>query len=124
MPGTRPGMTKVYLAQIEGKSSFACVDAFAMMRVEGERDHGAAAATELRILRQGSAAVGDRCADLLLRMHVLRGLRGKQAIQRLPELRRRFRAAADPPVEGVAAWRVRDQARAVGQAGASEVQPR
>src|SRR6476620_7298614 len=54
-------------------------------------------------------------------MHVLHGLRRKQAAQRLPELRRRLCAAADPPLEGMAAGRMRCQACAVGQARASEV---
>jgi hypothetical protein len=36
-------------------------------------------------------------------MHVLRRLRRQRAVQRLPELRRRFRAAADPPGDRMAA---------------------
>src|ERR1700722_14796727 len=54
-------------------------------------------------------------------MHVLRGLRGEQARQRLPELRRRFRGAPDPARERMAAGRMRHQARAVGQARTSEI---
>ena len=88
------------------------------------RHHGAATSAELRILRQGPAAERDGRADLFLRMHVLRGLRGEQAAQCLPELRRRLCAAADPARDGAAAGRVRHQAAAVGQARASEIQPR
>src|SRR6188508_1740364 len=84
--------------------------------------HGPATPPELRILRQGPAALGDGGAHLLLRMHVLRRLRGDETRQCLPELRRRFRAAADPPVKGMAQWRVRDKTSAIGQARASEVQ--
>ena len=47
-----------------------------------------------------------------------------QARQCLPELRRRLCAAPDPARAGMAAGRVRDQAGAVRQAGAFEVQPR
>src|ERR1700761_9110025 len=57
-------------------------------------------------------------------MYLLRGLRRDQAVQRLPELRGRLRAAADPTREGVAAGRVRCEAGAIRQAGASELQPR
>ncbi len=40
-----------------------------------------------------------------------------------PELRRRFCTAADPPCKTVAARRVHAGATAIGQTGASEVQP-
>src|ERR1700676_816008 len=84
--------------------------------------HGTATPTELRILRQGPAAERDGGADMHLRMHLLRGLRRDQAAQRLPELRRRFRAAADPACQGMAARRLRHQAGALGQTRASEIQ--
>src|SRR3954465_11693878 len=56
-------------------------------------------------------------------MHVLRRLRGDEALQRLPELRRRFCAATDQANAAMATGRVHEQPGAVGQAGASEVQP-
>jgi hypothetical protein len=43
-------------------------------------------------------------------MHVLRRLRRQRAVQRLPELRRRVRAATDPPGDRMAAGTVRRQA--------------
>src|SRR5689334_5380083 len=54
-------------------------------------------------------------------MHVLRGLRGDQAAERLSELRRRFCAAADPADEGVAHRRLHGETSAVRQARASEI---
>jgi hypothetical protein len=80
-------------------------------------DHGFATPTELRILRQGSPAACCGSAHLLLRMHVLRGLRREQAAQRMPELRRRFCRAADPACKGMAPL-VRREASTVGQARA------
>src|SRR5206468_9571205 len=59
-----------------------------------------------------------------LRMHILRGLRRDETVQRLPQLRRRLCPAPDPPRTGMAAGRVHDQADTVGPARASEVQPR
>src|ERR1700694_3299713 len=56
-------------------------------------------------------------------MHVLCGLRRDEALQRLPELRRRFCTTPDPPDAGMAAGCVHDQAGTVGQAGASEGKP-
>src|SRR3954464_9068627 len=56
-------------------------------------------------------------------MHLLRGLRGDETLQRLPELRRRLCAAPDQANAGMATGRVHDEAGTVGQAGASEVQP-
>ena len=80
------------MAQFEGNSSFAfrgsiCDDGPEISITRD--DHGAATPAELRILRQGPAAERGGRADLFLRMHVLRGLRGEQAAQCLPELRRR-----------------------------------
>src|ERR1700751_4925659 len=57
-------------------------------------------------------------------MHLLRRLRGDKALQRLPELRRRIFAAADPPSTRMASGSLRGQAGAVGQAGASEISAR
>src|SRR6185437_8943889 len=54
-------------------------------------------------------------------MHLLRGLRGDQAIQCLPELRRRLCASADQAFEGVATGRERGQASALGQAREAEI---
>src|SRR3954454_18648000 len=56
-------------------------------------------------------------------MHVLCGLRGDETLQRLAELRRRFCATPDQANAAMATGRVHDQPGAVGQAGASEVQP-
>src|SRR6202035_5807092 len=86
------------VAEIEGDSPFESGVRFAMIRLTStSRDHhGAATSAELRILRQGSAAAFDRSAHLLLRMHVLCGLRRDQALQCVPKLRRRFCTAADP----------------------------
>jgi hypothetical protein len=69
------------MAEIEGDLSFALRVCFAMIRLaQTSRDHhGAAASAELRILRQGPAAELDGSAHLLLRVHVLCGLRRKQA---------------------------------------------
>src|SRR4051812_22251098 len=57
-------------------------------------------------------------------MHVLRGLCRDQAAQCMSELRRRFYAAADQAGDGMAAGTNRCEAAALGQAGASVVQPR
>src|SRR6516164_10760305 len=57
-------------------------------------------------------------------MHLLRRLRRDQACQCLPELRRRLRAAPDPPCARMAGWRMRRQASAVGQARAFEIHAR
>src|ERR1700761_3962082 len=54
-------------------------------------------------------------------MHLLRGLRRVKTAECLPELRRRLCAAPDPAGKGMAGRRVRDQARAVGQARAPEI---
>src|SRR5262249_25877387 len=92
---------------------------------ESERDHhGPAIAPELRILRQGPAAISDRRAHLLLRMHLLCRLRGDKTRQRLPELRRRLCATPDPPRSGMARRCVHGKTSAIGQARASEVQSR
>jgi hypothetical protein len=48
----------------------------------------ACASTKLRMLQQGFAAGGDRRGDLLVRMHLLPGLRRHQARRPLPQLRR------------------------------------
>src|SRR6266704_1462796 len=89
-----------------------------ILLAQTSRDHdGAATPAELRILRQGPAAGFHRSAHLLLRVHVLRGLRREQTRQCLPELRRWFRPAANPAGEGVAARIVGCEAAAVGQAG-------
>ena len=88
-----------------------------------ENERGAGASAELRILRPGPAASGHRGADLHLRMHVLRGLRRDQAVQRLPELRRRLCAAADPPGRGMASRPLRRQASRLGQARSPVAQP-
>src|SRR4051812_2084970 len=56
-------------------------------------------------------------------MHLLCGLRGDETLERLPELRRRFCAAPDKANAAMATGRVHEQPGAVGQAGASEVQP-
>ncbi len=53
--------------------------------------------SQLRMLRQGSAAGSARRDDLHLRMHLLRRLRGRRVRRRLPELRRRIFAAPGPP---------------------------
>src|SRR6266446_8868289 len=86
--------------------------------------HGAATPAELRILRQGPAAGLDGSAHLLLRVHVLRGLRREQTPQCVPELRWWFCPAANPAGQGVAAWTIGGEAVAVGQAGASVLQSR
>jgi hypothetical protein len=87
-------------------------------------DNGAATPAELRILRQGPAAECNGSANLLLRMHVLCGLRGDQARQRLSELRRRVCATTDPARDRTAARSVRREAPAVGQAGTPQIQSR
>src|SRR4051794_35869281 len=111
------------MAQFEGNSSFAfCCRSANIDRYIPRDNDGAATPAELRILRQGPAAECCGRADLFLRMHVLRGLRGDQAAQCLPELRRRVCAAADPACDRTAAPRVRDEAAAVGQARAFEIQ--
>src|SRR5438445_182577 len=56
-------------------------------------------------------------------MHVLCGVRRDEAVERLPELRRRFCATPDPADAAMAAGRLRDGTPAVGQACAPEVQP-
>src|SRR5262249_4120528 len=48
----------------------------------------------LRMLRQGSAAIGRRRDDLCLRVHLLPRLRRDPSQRRLPQLRRQFRTAA------------------------------
>jgi hypothetical protein len=63
-------------------------------------------------------------ADLLLRVHVLRGLRGDKTPQCMPELRRRLCAEADPAGAGMAAGINSCAAAAVGQACSSVVQRR
>jgi hypothetical protein len=87
-------------------------------------DHGAATPAELRILRQGSATECDGSAHLLVRVHVLRGLRRGQAAQCLPELRRRIRAAPDPARAGMAARIISCEAAAIGPAGPPVLWPR
>ena len=87
-------------------------------------DHGAAATAELRILRQGFAAISDGSAHLFLRMHVLRRLRRDQAAQCLPELRRRLCPKADPSLKGMAPRCFGWKTSAVGQARAFIVQSR
>ena len=87
-------------------------------------NHGAAAATELRILRQGPAAECARCAHLLLRMHLLRRLRRNKTLQRLPQLRRRLCAATDQPIEAMAAGRLRRESTAIGKARVPEIRAR
>src|SRR3982074_3391551 len=100
------------MAQIEGNSSFAFPARFAIIEASQNLrdDHGTATTTELRILRQGPPAECDGGADMHLRMHVLRGLRRDQASQCVPELRRRFRAAADQAFTAMAARGLRDPA--------------
>ena len=75
----------------------------------------AGTAPDLRALQHGFAAGLDRGAHLQLRVHLLLGVRGGRAAERLPQLRRRLRAAADP---SGAARRWRGEAR-VGQRPAS-----
>src|SRR5262245_60112508 len=67
-----------------------------MQTPNGWRNHHAGATPELRMLRQGSAACGDGCDDLHLRVHLLPRLCGDAAWRPLPELRWQFREAADP----------------------------
>src|SRR5689334_20668470 len=86
-----------------------------------ENRDGPAIAPQLRILRQGPATAVDGGANLLVRMHLLRGLRGDEAAQCLPELRRRLRAPADQAIEGMAIGRVRGQASTLGQAREAEI---
>src|SRR5258706_15772305 len=80
--------------------------------------HGAATPAELRILRQGPAAAFHGSAHLLLRVHILRGLRREQTRQRLPKLRRWFCPAADPARQGVGGGVICCEAATVGQARA------
>lgn len=63
---------------------------------------GARAAAELRVLRCRPAAGVDCGADLHLRVHLLRRVRRDEAGERVPELRRRFRAPAHPACQRVA----------------------
>ena len=120
-----PGMTTT-MTEIEGDSPFESPVRFAMIALIQPRRGGDGAATpaELRILRQGPAAGRNGRADLQLRVHVLRGLRRDQAAQCLPELRRRFRAAADPARERMAARAIGREATSFGQACSSQLQPR
>ena len=60
------------------------------------RNHNAAAQAKLRMLRCRPCARLTRGAHLLVRVHVLRLLRGKQARRSMSELRRRVRSTADP----------------------------
>ena len=60
----------------------------------------------------------DRGADLHLRVHLLRRLRRARASERLPQLRRRLRAAADPAGDGVAARPLAGRAPGVARARA------
>src|SRR5262245_12946889 len=76
------------------------------------------------MLRPRPAARLHERADLLLRVHVLRGLRRERAAQRLPELRRRLRAAADPAGDRMAGRTLRREAAAVGETPLVVVQPR
>src|SRR3954469_8202836 len=112
------------MARIEGNTPFAFACGFAMVHLASTQrdDHGAATSTELRVLRQGSAAECDGRADLFIGMYVLRGLRREQAAQCVRELRRRLRAAADPPGHRMAARTIDRKAATVGQARASFVQ--
>src|ERR1700724_4082950 len=50
----------------------------------------------LRVLRQGSAAIGQRRDDLLVRVHVLSRLRRQPARWTLPQLRRQLHAPPGP----------------------------
>jgi len=56
-----------------------------------------------------------------LRMHLLCGLRGRETRQRLPELRRRFCAAADPAIAGMAAGRMERKTAAIRQARSPQI---
>src|SRR5467141_357367 len=115
------------MAEIEGDSAFASGGSFAILCLTSSkrtRQRGAATPAKLRVLRQGSSAELNGSAHLQLRMHVLRGLRREQTAQCVPELRRRFCRAADPPGEGMAAGIVGREAPAIGQAGASVLQSR
>ncbi len=82
----------------------------------GRDDHGAATPAKLRILRQGPAAELDGSANLLLRVHILRGLRREQARQCLPELRRWLCPATNPAGQGMAPWTIGCEAAPVGPA--------
>jgi len=53
----------------------------------------------MRALQQTAASRLARRTDMLVRMHVLRGVRGRDSGERVPELRRRVRAPADQAVE-------------------------
>ena len=106
--------------------SFACRCRFAMIgfaraderqswRCNFDRTANIATATCRRMRwRPASAAMNARSARL----------RRDQARQCLPELRRRFCAAADPARQGVAAGRISRETAAVRQARPSEVRPR
>ena len=76
----------------------------------GRRRHGAATSTELRILRQGPAAARDGARICSYECTFCADCVENKLAQRLPELRRRLRAAADPALEGMAAGRVRGKA--------------
>ena len=61
-----------------------------------EEEQHARAASRLRMLQHRPAPGFDRRAHLLVRVHLLRGLCRHGAARRLPQLRRRARAAAAP----------------------------
>jgi hypothetical protein len=105
-----------------GRGGTECAAPGCAKLLELRDNHGAATSAELRILRQGSAAEFNGSADLLLRMHVLCGLRREQALQCLPELRRRFCAAPDPAGDPTAARRFGATTSAIGQTRASQIQ--
>jgi hypothetical protein len=91
---------------------------------ENETRDGARTATELRMLRQGSAARLHTCAHLHLRVHLLRRLRRDHAEKCLPELRRRLYAATDPAGDGMASGAVGCEASAIDEARAPLLQSR
>ncbi len=64
--------------------------------VHGRDSHGRGRQAQLRVLRPGSATGIAGRADLLLRVHVLRRLRGTSPRRPLPKLRRRTGSAPRP----------------------------
>ena len=87
-----------------------------------EANHDIGTAAELRILRPGFAAGQRTRPDLFVRMHVLRGVCGAEFEKCVPELRRRIRAAADPPSTGVASGVIGGEAAGVFDAETIELQ--